>query len=332
MTNVKVSVCVSVFNGERFLQRCLDSLCAQTLESLEIVVVNDGSTDNSAALIKQYIENHPDRNFIYVDQENKGLAQGRQTGVNHASGEFIAFLDQDDYVTNTAYERLLAEAEQHHVDIVEMATISNGKIMQSPYQGVHNAHDILRRFFTKGDVLTMLWLRLYKRSLFEKSVFPELTTNNEDMFALPCLLHVANTIYFAGVPLHTYSVDNEGSYMFSLKANSNKNNSQYNSYKKRLLSFDHFTRFVGESEMQEYKKEFDMYRARYLFGFLMSTFKGVSTKEKKECATSVMHFFTYKELSKFLKTNLCGFKQFLYSMFGYHISYYVFFFIHRLKG
>ena len=88
---VKVSVCISVHNTAKYLPRCLDSVCAQTLQSLEIVLVNNGSTDNSEAIMREYAEKHPERRFVILSQEDRSLAGGRLTGINHATGEYILF-------------------------------------------------------------------------------------------------------------------------------------------------------------------------------------------------------------------------------------------------
>ena len=126
--NYKVSVCISVFNSEKFLKRCIDSILSQTLEEIQIVIVNDGSTDNSGKIIDEYEGLYPDK-LVCVKQENRGLAQGRQMGINNATGQFIAFLDADDYVRKDAYEKMYNSAIKHGVDIVECETVRGDKII-----------------------------------------------------------------------------------------------------------------------------------------------------------------------------------------------------------
>ena len=90
---VKVSVCISIYNGERFIRKCLDSVVCQTLKEIEIVLVNNGSTDLSLEIMNEYKEIYPNIIRVY-SQEDKGLAQGRQTGIDNARGQFLAFLMQ----------------------------------------------------------------------------------------------------------------------------------------------------------------------------------------------------------------------------------------------
>ena len=105
----QVTLCISIYNSEKFLRRCLDSVVSQTLKRLEIILVNDGSTDSSLKIMNEYRDKYPN-NIKVISQENKGLAQGRQTGIDHANGEFIAFLDSDDYVKKDAYEKMYDSA------------------------------------------------------------------------------------------------------------------------------------------------------------------------------------------------------------------------------
>ena len=95
----KVSVIVPVYNVEKYITRCLTSLINQTLDDLEIILVNDGSTDNSVAIIREYKRQHD--NIILVEKENGGLSSARNFGLVYATGEYIAFLDSDDYVERT---------------------------------------------------------------------------------------------------------------------------------------------------------------------------------------------------------------------------------------
>ena len=95
-----VSVVVPVYNTEPFLAECLHSLEKQTLTDIEIILVNDGSTDNSGRLLREYAGK--DARFVYVEQENQGLSAARNTGMEHASGHYLAFLDSDDWLAENA--------------------------------------------------------------------------------------------------------------------------------------------------------------------------------------------------------------------------------------
>ena len=193
--NIEVSICISVHNTEIFLRRCLESVVNQTLVRKEIILIDNGSTDSSLSIMLEYQAQYP--NIINVhSQEDKGLAQGRQAGINNAKGRFIAFLDADDYVKIDTYEKMYISALRHNVDIVECQTIRESVIIKSNYNGVHCTSKVLSDYFVNGGVPTMLWMRLFKRSLFSRPVMPNMYVNNEDIFAFPCLLYKAKDIFF----------------------------------------------------------------------------------------------------------------------------------------
>lgn len=113
----KVSVIVPVYNVENYIEKCLDSLVNQTLQDIEIIVVNDGSTDGSKDKIQKYLQKYD--NIKYLEKENGGLSDARNFGMPHATGEYIAFLDSDDYVELDIYEKMYEIAQKENSDMVE---------------------------------------------------------------------------------------------------------------------------------------------------------------------------------------------------------------------
>lgn len=115
---VSVSVIVPVYNVELYIDKCLDSLVRQTLETIEIIIVNDGSLDGSADIAKSYLKQYPDK-IRYFEKENGGLSDARNYGMQCATGKYIAFLDSDDYVDINIYKLMYEEAERTSNQIVE---------------------------------------------------------------------------------------------------------------------------------------------------------------------------------------------------------------------
>lgn len=103
--NTLLTIIVPVYNTEQYLARCLDSLCSQTYHNIEIIVVNDGSTDNSSIILNDYAKK--DKRIIVIEKENGGLSSARNTGINIATGEYITFLDSDDWVDIDYYKELM---------------------------------------------------------------------------------------------------------------------------------------------------------------------------------------------------------------------------------
>ena len=114
----KVSIIVPFYNVGRYMEKCLNSLVNQTLEDIEIILVNDGSQDNSYQIAKEFQEKYPNKIKCY-EKTNGGLGDARNFGINYATGEYIAFLDSDDYVDVTMYEEMYEKAKQEDADMVE---------------------------------------------------------------------------------------------------------------------------------------------------------------------------------------------------------------------
>ena len=120
---MKVSVIVPVYNVEKYLRKCLGSLVSQTLQDIEIIVVNDGSGDHSQEIIEEFSEKYPEkiRNFT---KENGGLSDARNYGLDRATGEFISFVDSDDYVTATMFGEMYDLAKKYNAEMVVCNPVS----------------------------------------------------------------------------------------------------------------------------------------------------------------------------------------------------------------
>lgn len=120
----KISVIIPCYNGEKYIERCLNSLIAQNSSLFEVIIVNDGSTDNSEKLINRLIKNTP--NFHLINQKNTGVSVARNSGIKHACGEYISFVDSDDYVSSNYIEKLLSFIETNKAaDIIQFEAIRN---------------------------------------------------------------------------------------------------------------------------------------------------------------------------------------------------------------
>jgi glycosyltransferase involved in cell wall biosynthesis len=107
--NSKVSIIVPVYNAEKHLKQCLDSIINQTLKEIQIIIINDGSSDNSKEIILDYVSK--DDRIIFIDSINEGVSSARNKGIEKATGKYIGFVDADDYIDTTMYQRLFEIAE-----------------------------------------------------------------------------------------------------------------------------------------------------------------------------------------------------------------------------
>ena len=115
--SVDVSVIVPVYNVEKYIRVCLDTLVHQTLSNIEIIVVNDGTKDDSQKIIDEFSSLYPDK-IIALKKENGGLSDARNYGLEHASGAYVGFVDSDDYTDIEMYQKLYEKAKQENADIV----------------------------------------------------------------------------------------------------------------------------------------------------------------------------------------------------------------------
>ena len=302
MDRFKVSVCISVHNTASLLPRCLDSVVNQTLDSLQIVLVNNGSTDNSLDIMYEYQNAYPTRDFVIVSQEDKGLAQGRQTGVDNANGEYICFLDADDFVDITAYEKMYNNAIKNNSDIVEIQTIKGDRIIASPFDGSWDADSILKKYLSgKPFIYPMIWMRMYKRELFNHQVFPDIYVNNEDIFAFPCLLASAKRISYINEVLHTYSIDNESAVMSELKKKSEER--RYYENRKKILFVPGYVElflknhYIGE-DLSAYLYQ---YKQSIILEFLFSKTYSIEYEETISDIFKILDFQSRAEFNQFMK-------------------------------
>lgn len=163
----QVSVIVPVYNVEKYLDKCLDSLVKQTLESIEIIVVNDGSPDQSQMIIDAYTQRYPHRVFSYI-KENGGLADARNFGLAKAQGEYIGFIDSDDTVELDLYQSLLecALAQQSDLVVCDLEYVyENDKPAFTMAGYSPKLNRSIRQSIFLGPLFA--WNKLYKKSLFD---------------------------------------------------------------------------------------------------------------------------------------------------------------------
>lgn len=334
MSNPKISVCISVHNTANYLPRCLDSILNQTFRDYEIVLVNNGSTDNSEDIMFAYQQNNPDRIIRIFSQEDKGLAQGRQTGINYAQGKYITFLDADDYLLPMAYEKINDAIEKSGADIIEIETLRGKQILSSPFSGLVDANSVLREYFLHANIPTMLWMRTYKRELFEKKVLPEIYINNEDNFAYPCLLFCAKSIFFIKEPLHVYSLDNEQGVMLKLNRDISQYKKLYKSKKEALRSVAHIQKYIGlDIVNQRFAKEFLVFTSIAAVNFLFLLPDRYALERKIKDAVEVLPVNSDVELLNIIRVNIprTCFIYRLIRMIGIHKTYWIFALKERIK-
>ncbi len=207
-----VTVMVPVYNVEKYLERCLDSIVNQTYRNLEIILVNDGSTDRSEEICRRYKE-RDSRVFLY-SQENQGQAVARNVCLDHAHGKYLVFVDSDDYLSLSFIEILLRALFEKDVSLSvcdydcpgaedgEIATIYPGK--QIPWR-MMSRDDVYNTLNSRHGSLRFeaLWGKIYRKEIFEGIRFPS-GKSAEDTFAYPKIYHQVEKICCTDLKLYHY--------------------------------------------------------------------------------------------------------------------------------
>lgn len=184
----KISVIIPIYNTEVYLRQCIDSVIQQTWKNLEIILVDDGSTDRCLQICEEYKKR--DERIVVIHKENGGLSSARNAGLSAATGEYVGFVDSDDWISKGMYEHLVQAIEKTGSQIA----ITNMEEMYEYEQKYVNNHikfelenlEILRRFFLR-EISESVCDKLYKRSLFNTIRFSE-GEINEDTYVVFCLL------------------------------------------------------------------------------------------------------------------------------------------------
>lgn len=203
----KVSIIVPVYNVERYIEKCLETLVNQTIDDYEIIVVNDGSPDGSQKIIDGFVSRYPQLITAYI-KSNGGLGDARNYGIERANGEYIGFVDSDDWVDERMFECMynMAKREDDDIVICDLVEINdgweNGKIAKG-YRGDRAEYPISKYSFVMNALNpAMACNKLFRRTLFDLEVFK--TQWYEDMATTPILLSYAERIGYLSMGLYYY--------------------------------------------------------------------------------------------------------------------------------
>ena len=189
----KISIIVPVYNVEKYIDKCLKSLTQQTLQDIEIIIVNDGSLDKSVEIIEKYVKENSTK-IKYYEKENGGLSSARNYGLEYATGEYIAFLDSDDYVETNMYEEMYNLAKKENADMVECDFIWEWEYGKKIF-------DKRREYKTKEEMMkkprVVAWNKIYKREIINKYKirFPEGLIYEDMEFFYKLLPHLNKISY-----------------------------------------------------------------------------------------------------------------------------------------
>lgn len=246
-----VSVIVPFYNVENYIEKCLQTLVGQTLDDIEIILVNDGSKDRSKIVVDKFLKQHPEK-IVYLEKENGGLSDARNYAIPYAKGEYIAFLDSDDYVEKTMYKDMYELAKKEDSDMVECNFYWEYPDKKKEDVGIvyNGKKEMLEK------IRVVAWNKLIRKEVLEKSkvLFPK-GLRYEDVEFTYKLIPYLDKISFLKKPCVHY-IQRKG----SISNNQNERN------KEIFDVLEHVIDFYKENNLyDEYKDELEYVYIRYAF-------------------------------------------------------------------
>ena len=190
----KISVIVPVYNTEKYVEKCLDSICNQKLNDLELIIVNDGSEDNSEAIIKKWIKSNENKVKIkYLKKENGGLSDCRNYAIPYVTGKYISFIDSDDYISEDLYSNLEKYIDEN-IDLIKFKmqkVDENGNILEKldgPIFEKCTGEEGYKKLCTSDKFLDPACIYLYRTKFFKQNNFKYAKGTYHEDFGLTSLI------------------------------------------------------------------------------------------------------------------------------------------------
>lgn len=266
----KISIIVPIYNGENYIDKCIQSILNQTYSNIEVLLINDGSSDNSKKICEEYEKK--DNRIKLINKENAGPGSAKNTGINHATGDYIGFVDSDDYIEKDMFEVLYNLSVENDADIsmVAFTKVVDGKKMNTiNFSGetiIYNKIEAMKELFLDREIKNYSWNKLFKKELFEGVRFPE-KLKYEDVDITYRLFEKINKLVYKKV----------SKYYYVQRGNSIVNSNLYNNLKDYVI----VTKNRYEDLKNKYE-EFEMYNAMGFIVNMLITYKNAVTYDIPE--------------------------------------------------
>ena len=249
-----ISIIIPVYNTEKYLARCLDSVISQTVKDIEIIAVNDDSTDSSLSVLEEYTAKDPRIHVISV--KNGGVSRARNIALEKAKGEYIGFVDSDDYIDSKMFETMIGIAARSNADCVQCAfdvVGEDSEAVESRHDGevsiLEGRNAIVKSFF-EGAIENSVWNKLYRCSNLSQIRFPEGWTFAEDFYFNAMSLLSCNRVALTDDVLYHYFLRDCSASHEKISDKHLKGFPVYDMVKKQLSNQETY-RVVAEKEVSE---------------------------------------------------------------------------------
>ena len=287
----RISIIIPIYNVNKYLRECLDSIINQTLKSIEIICVNDGSTDNSLEIIKEYIY---DNRIIIINKNNSGYGDSMNQGLNIASGEYIGIVESDDFIDINMFENLYKLTKKGDIDIIRSnfylyweknkKEALNFKILKNLYNKIFNPMELQNIFLVQPSI----WAGIYKKLFLIKNDIKFLTTSGasyQDTSFFYKTLYKANKIFCTKKAFYYYRQSN---------SNSSVNNNTLNKVIFAHIELNEIEKFI-KKDIKLYNKNQRYFNTKKIMTLLWN----LNRVDKKKQYNKIL----YKEIYEILKSD-----------------------------
>ncbi len=298
-----ISIIVPVCNVQRYLRKCLDSILTQTYRNFEVILVDDGSPDNSPEICDEYAAK--DARIKVIHQENQGVCAARNAAMRIAKGDYIGFVDPDDWITSDMYAYLVRKLEKYNADIVSCRfyRVEPGKPTVSLCNGIDvtlNKDNAIKELVMDLDIRSYFWNKLFRKEMFEGIEFPE-GRIYEGTLCMHKIFEKAKKVVLLGDPKYYY-FDNQSSlvntrtirngldYALAYMERYDDLVKKYPDLKQKLMldavtairAIRYICRYIKESEIKEYEQDFQKIREFLLKHEAYINSDVITKREQKE--------------------------------------------------
>lgn len=291
---MKVSVVIPVYNVEKYIKQCLESMINQTLNDIEILIVNDGTKDNSMNIVKEYIA---DQRIRIINKENGGVSSARNVGIREAKGEYIYFIDSDDWVEKDILKTLYDENNAEDIIFTNFIYYKDttGDKRNKKYKFPDKSCKKEGKYFFYNDAEVLVWNRLYRREFLLKNnlLFPEGIIHEDEEFSFKSLMLAEKVKYIESYKFY-YRTSREGSITYKIN------------YPKVIYSLEkiskNFLEFSLNEKLDKFQKMRSLLRAK-IIEFRAKSYKKevVEYSEFIEIEKNYKEYFKYERISNLEK-------------------------------
>lgn len=316
-----VSVIIPVYNVKKYLSKCIESVVNQTYNKLEIILVNDGSNDGSNEICEKYKDQ--DNRIVFISKENGGLSSARNVGLDISKGEYVTFLDSDDYIDRNMIRVLVNNLEKNQCDIsiIDPVRVDESdnvicSIKNKLERVIYNKEEAIEKY-CEGKFIPA-WGKLYKKCLFDNIRFPIGVLNEDEAIMIKVFDNCKRKIIYDNSQLYYYLYRESGS--ITNNKNSIKNYEDWvkNSYSNMIYIKENYPQLIGKAEFRyytsiistvnrllileenQYKLEIQKYKdmiKRNRIEILKN--RDIDIKFKLKCYTIIFNIKLYKFIRKF---------------------------------